>query len=93
MTDDPCIPVSEIIAASQVRELCGGARTAPGPDKTRPKRAPITRHTLAAWQETRGFPAPFKTLPGPGGKGEIGLWDRRAVKEWLREQRRLKRQG
>lgn len=41
----------------------------------------VTRHTLIAWRTRHGFPEPIRTL-------EVGeLWDRRAVKRWLRRYR------
>ena len=46
---DYTVPPGEIIAASQVRELCGIK----------------TRNTLIAWRKTRDFPAPIASVPGP----------------------------
>lgn len=42
---------------------------------------PVTRETLQRWRKTRRFPKPIREL----ASGE--LWDRRAVKAWLNEQK------
>lgn len=61
----PCVHPDNIISASQVRDLAGVR----------------SRHTLLRWRENRGFPAPIRTVPGPGGPFE--LWDSRQVEAWL----------
>jgi predicted DNA-binding transcriptional regulator AlpA len=41
----------------------------------------ITRHTLLDWRKRRGFPEPVRTID------RTEIWDSRAVRAWLREQR------
>lgn len=71
--DGYTVPPAEIIAAVQVRELCGIK----------------TRNTLIHWRKTRGFPEPIATVPGASGPSPLELWDRRHVQAWLKEQKRL----
>jgi predicted DNA-binding transcriptional regulator AlpA len=43
----------------------------------------VARGTLIRWRKHNGFPPPIRTIPGPGSSS-VELWDRRAVKAWLR---------
>lgn len=92
MTLVDCIPPDEILAGSEVRELCGRARLPNAPTGGRLNRGgAITRKTLLDWIRDASFPPPFKEIPGPGAGGRIGLWDRREVKAWLKAERRRRR--
>lgn len=76
MTPRPTIPVADIIGALEIRNMASGRR-----------QTPISRHTLAAWR-TGDFPQPIRVLDGAGpGGSPVELWDRRAVKAWLRGRR------
>lgn len=63
----PCIHPRDIISNSQVRKLCGG----------------VVRGTLIRWRRLEAFPAPVRTVPGPGSSS-VELWDRREVKAWCK---------
>jgi predicted DNA-binding transcriptional regulator AlpA len=69
--EPPCIHPRDIIGNGQVRRLCATGSK------------PISRGTLIRWRAHNGFPPPIRTIPGPGSSS-VELWDRRAVKAWLR---------
>lgn len=78
--EPPCVHPDDIIGAKQIRDMASGRR-----------HTPISRHTLAAWRNTdnyppgQAFPEPIAVLEGAGpGGSAVELWDRRAVKDWLR---------
>jgi hypothetical protein len=58
------VPHTELIRNETVRGLVGG----------------ITRHTLIAWRDSRGFPEPLDV-------DGLELWDRRQVRQWMQENR------
>lgn len=66
--ESPCIHPRDIMSNMQVRKYAGG----------------IQRGTLIRWRELKGFPAPIRTVPGPGSSS-VELWDRRQVRQWLKE--------
>lgn len=81
--EPPCIHPRDLIGALDIRTMASGRR-----------RTPISRHTLAAWRNTdsyppgEAFPEPIAVLAGAGpGGSAVELWDRRAVKAWLRSRR------
>lgn len=43
--------------------------------------AGITRHTLIKWRRGREFPAPVLSFPSKGG--QLELWSRTEVEDWL----------
>lgn len=65
----PCLHPTHIISASQIRQLAGIRQ----------------RNTLIRWRRDRDFPAPIRTVPGPGG--QVELWDIREVRAWLQRRR------
>jgi len=74
--EPPCVHPWDIIGALDIRKMASGRR-----------RTPISRHTLAAWRADT-FPEPIAVLEGAGpGGSSVELWDRRAVKDWLKSRR------
>jgi class 3 adenylate cyclase len=65
------IAVRDILLTADVRRLCGGC----------------SRSTLLRWREARGFPEPVRAIRvGRGRKAQVvELWDRREVRQWLRD--------
>lgn len=70
------IPPRYIIDATTARRLC---RT------LSQRRQPLSRNTLGRWRKNRRFPDPFLTT-----ESGVELWDERAVREWVKEQRRTR---
>jgi hypothetical protein len=68
----PWVKPSDLMLATDVRRLCGIA--------------PSDRHTMLRWRRDRGFPEPIRTFKVGQGrrKQEIGVWDRRDVRAWLK---------
>jgi hypothetical protein len=63
----------QLITNEQARKACGD----------------VSRHTLIAWREGKGFPAPWGSWPSAGGSLE--LWDRREVEAWWKVYKRERR--
>lgn len=75
--EPPCVHPEDLIGALQIRTIASGRR-----------RTPISRNTLLAWRREGGFPEPIAVLEGAGpGGSAVELWDRRAVKDWLRSRK------
>lgn len=67
----PWLRPHHILITPDVRRLCGG----------------ISRSTLIAWRQDRGFPEPVRSIrTGRGVKAQrVDVWDRRDVMLWLKE--------
>ena len=80
--EPPCIHPDDIIGAADVRQLVSKRRRTRGKSSAR---QPISRNTFLVWRRDSGFPEPIKVLEGAGpGGADVELWDRRAVKDWLK---------
>jgi hypothetical protein len=66
---DRMVRAGDILAATDVRRLCGISHG--------------DRHTLKRWRATRAFPDPVRVIRQRKGTA-LELWDRRDVKTWLK---------
>lgn len=80
------VPPGFIIGPATARQLASKARRPGGPKSGR-QNTEITRRTFIAWRRVRGFPEPFLTVEG------MDLYDARAVRAWVREQRQNAARG